>query len=358
VRRLLVVGVVAGVALAVAGPAVTRTLAPGQATAKVAFLQGEQVVLFERRGATIGQTAAALLAGPTAAERAKGARTAIPARTPLRGVSLSGSVATIDLGERFALGTQADSLNARLVQVVLTLTAVRGVRYVRVLVKGGVPLGLFPAFPASQPLTAKSVRRPAVAPPKPPPGSSGPTTEETRALQQRLAELGFLDPAGVDGREGPRTRAAVLGFQKWQRLARDGAAGPATRQALATAVPPTPRLTGGGTRAEVLLDRQVTLLVRDGRVVRAFGVSTGMPGFATPPGEYVVFRKETRSWSVPYEVWLPWASYFVGGIAFHESPDVPAGPASHGCVRVPAYDAEWLYRQLPNGTRVSVLARS
>ncbi len=71
-----------------------------------------------------------------------------------------------------------------------------------------------------------------------------------------------------------------------------------------------------------------------------------------------MFRKEDRSWSVPYKVWLPWASYFVGGIAFHESPDVPGYPASHGCVRTPQFDAQWLYRQTPIGTRVTVLARS
>jgi lipoprotein-anchoring transpeptidase ErfK/SrfK len=121
---------------------------------------------------------------------------------------------------------------------------------------------------------------------------------------------------------------------------------------------PTPRTSGVGTRVEVLLDRQLALFVSGGRVERVLPVSTGKPGFATPPGSYTVFRKEDRSWSVPYKVWLPWASYFVGGIAFHESPDVPAQPASHGCVRTTAFDAEWLYRRIPNGTRVTVLATS
>ena len=50
---------------------------------------------------------------------------------------------------------------------------------------------------------------------------------------------------------------------------------------------------------------------------------------------------------MPYAVWLPWASYFVGGVAFHESPEVPSTAASHGCVRVPHGDAEWLYRRIP-----------
>ena len=31
---------------------------------------------------------------------------------------------------------------------------------------------------------------------------------------------------------------------------------------------------------------------------------------------------------------------------------------SHGCVRVPRWDAEWLYTQTPVGTPVTVIARS
>ena len=150
----------------------------------------------------------------------------------------------------------------------------------------------------------------------------------------------------------------MLAFQKWARLDRDGVAGPRTREALARAKRPTPRTQGSGRRVEVLLDRQLALYISGKRVVRTLHVSTGAAGFATPTGRYSVFRKERNSWSVPYRVWLPWASYFVGGVAFHESPDVPAGPASHGCVRVPRYDAQWLYDRLPNGTAVTVLASS
>jgi hypothetical protein len=357
VRRAALVFVCASVALALAGAGQTNT---GAATVKVAFLQGEQLVLLTRDGTGVQGVAVALLAGPTAAERTKDTRTAIPDGTPLRSVAQQGNVVTVDLGEKFAQGTNADSLNARLVQVVLSFTTVPGVKYVRLLIKGGVPLGLFPGFPTSRPLTAKDVQRPTVAPPgMTPPGATGPSTADTLALQQRLADLSFLDPAAVDGKAGEQTKAAVMGFQKWQRLGRDGVAGPATVKALETATRPTPRTPGStGTRVEVLLDRQLALLIRNGSVVRTLPVSSGAPGFATPPGSYTVFRKEDRSWSVPYKVWLPWASYFVGGIAFHESPDVPPQPASHGCVRTTIYDAEWLYRQIPNGTRVTVLATS
>ena len=195
-------------------------------------------------------------------------------------------------------------------------------------------------------------------PAKPPAKPERDPKADVRTLQQRLAGLGFMPASGVDGVAGEQTRFAVLGFQKWARLGRDGDAGPATRKALAGASRPTPRTSGTGRRVEVLLDRQLALYIEGGRVVRTLHVATGARGFETPAGRFTVFRKEQRSWSVPYKVWLPWASYFVGGVAFHESPDVPAGPASHGCVRVPRYDARWLYDRLPNGTPVTVLATS
>ena len=112
-----------------------------------------------------------------------------------------------------------------------------------------------------------------------------------------------------------------------------------------------------GRHIEILLDRQLALLVDGGRVVRAVHISTGAYG-RTPIGSFHVFRKERLSWSVPFEVWMPWASYFTGGIALHEYPIVPTYPASHGCVRVNRYDAPFLYEFAPQGTPVVVLSSS
>ena len=98
-----------------------------------------------------------LLAGPNPAEKAREITTQIPAGTPLREVTLEGSVATVDLGEQFAAGTSAESLTARVAQVVLTATRFPGVHSVRLLVKGGTPLGLFPGVVTRYPLTAKDV---------------------------------------------------------------------------------------------------------------------------------------------------------------------------------------------------------
>jgi peptidoglycan hydrolase-like protein with peptidoglycan-binding domain len=350
-----------GLSLLLAGvPAAAAPQSPAAATTvKVAFLQGEQIVYVDRPGSTVRAAVSALLAGPTRAEQADEIASQVPPATPLRGVSVTRGVATVDVGEKFALGTNAESLSARITQLVLTATRVPQVRAVRVLVKGGTPLGLFPGVVTLYPLTAKDVAAPDLPPPGPPaPSPPGTPSEATLVLQQRLADLGFVAASGVDGRAGPQTTSAVVAFQKWTGLPRDGVVGPSTQAALAAAGPPAPIRPGSGRRAEVLLDRQLTLLIDGTQVTRVLDVSTGKPGYETPAGSFSVFRKELRSWSVPYKVWLPWASYFVGGVAFHEYPDIPPVPASHGCVRVPRWDAEWLYGQIPNGTPVTVISRS
>ena len=164
----------------------------------------------------------------------------------------------------------------------------------------------------------------------------------TLELQAHLARLGYLPPQAVTSVRDDRTREAIAGFQAWEGLARDGVADSSTVARLAVASRPIP-LPGSGARIEVHLDRQVVLLVRGNRVERAIHVSTGAPGTPTPRGHFRIYRKERESWSVPFRVWLPWASYFTRGIAFHGYPEVPAYPASHGCVRVPLAEASTVY---------------
>ena len=110
-----------------------------------------------------------------------------------------------------------------------------------------------------------------------------------------------------------------MAVQKWNGLTRDGVAGPRTRAALRAARrPATDR---AGRRVDVLIDRQVALLVdRRGVVRRTISVSTGAPGYDTPRGSFRVNRKERNSWSVPYKVWLPYASCFNAGIALPRCP--------------------------------------
>ena len=217
---------------------------------------------------------------------------------------------------------------------------------------------MFPHFDLTQPVTRAEIIRPKVVLPKYPAPRLGPPSPAIRKLQQRLADLSYLPANRVDGRAGNETTFAVIAFQKWAGLPRDGVVGPATTKALATAERPLPITPGTGNRIEVLLDRQLALLIEGNRVLLTVAVSTGKGSNATPPGSFRIFRKEIKSWSYPFQVWLPWASYFVGGIAFHEYPDVPTQAASHGCVRVPRYDSQLLYRFGALRTPVKVITKS
>jgi hypothetical protein len=175
---------------------------------------------------------------------------------------------------------------------------------------------------------------------------------DVRRLHETLVRLRFLPAGGRAASFGERTWHAVVAFQGWRRLARTGVVDRRTWRALEQAGAPVPwaRLRRG-----VLIDtaRQVLLLVERGRTVRAIHVSTGAYG-RTPRGRFAVYRKETLSWSVPFSVWMPYASYFRGGFAMHAYSSVPSYPASHGCVRVPPVEAPGVYRFAGYGTPVWV----
>jgi hypothetical protein len=240
-----------------------------------------------------------------------------------------------------------------------TLTGLDGIRRVQLLVEGAKPLGLVKGVSLGSPITLRQLRTPNIPVPVPPPERLPAPDPATKHLQQQLIELGYLLRGDDDGRFGPATSDALLAFQKWERLARTGIVDGRTRARLAKAARPTPVSSGAmGKRAEVLLDRQLTLLIRNGRVVRAISVSSGKPSTPTPPGSYHVYAKIERWWSVPFREWLPWALPFVGGIAFHQFPVVPAYPASHGCVRQLPTAAQWTYGFAYVGMPVKVIARS
>jgi hypothetical protein len=315
--------------------------AAGAETTEVWFLRDGALVPVERHAKTLPLAVEALLSGPTMRERRAGLRSAVPTGTRVRRVSIQRRLVTVDLSARFAAGRDPAVLKARVGQLVRTVGGIAGVRGVRVRVEGGVPLGLFPGYDLRRALTAAAVKT------EPRPG--------VLEFQTLLGDLGFMGPGGVSGELDDRTAVAVLAFQKWSGLPRTGELDATTARFLLRATRPNPRTVGSGRRVEVLLDRQLALLVEGGRVERAIHISTGAYN-RTPVGTFHVFRKERMSWSVPFSVWMPWASYFVGGIAFHEYPSVPSYPASHGCVRVNAYDALRLYEFASPGTQVTVLS--
>jgi lipoprotein-anchoring transpeptidase ErfK/SrfK len=140
----------------------------------------------------------------------------------------------------------------------------------------------------------------------------------------------------------------VLAFQKVNGLTPTGAVTPTLWARLERADPPKARY--GGDHIEVDKTRQVLFVVRGGKVILVTHISTGATG-NTPLGLWHVYSK-VPGWS--WVLWYP--SYFLRGFAIHGYPDVPAYPASHGCVRVPMWLAPNLYAQMPVGSAIHVYA--
>lgn len=309
--------------------------------ADVFFLRAGEPIAVGRSAPGIPGLVRSLLAGPTRRERSTGLSSAIPVRTPLLDVRIDRRVVTVDLGARFATGRDEAKLVARVGQLVQTLRSVPGVAGVRVRIEGGIPVGLFPGYDLRRVVTT-------------PVATDAPTG--VREAQRLLVDLGFLAPSGVTGSVDDETSVAVLAFEKWSGLPRDGVLDDRVRATLQRSTRPQPLLRRPGKRVEVDLGRQVALLIVDDRVERVFHISSGAGG-RTPSGSFRVYRKERMSWSIPFSTWMPWASYFVGGIAFHAYPSVPAYAASHGCIRMMARDAPVMYAFATYGTPVDVLWR-
>lgn len=327
---------------AVSAPARAVAPKPGPKTVEVAFVRSGWIVRVERtvpRGATPVETALReLTQGPTKLERAKGIRTALPKRARLR--SVRGSIDTWFASfsrSTFASGSAATK-RMRLWQLAATL-APHGEREHAAFATEG-------RFLTSAKLGTR-------------PGAWRAQTGENdyafldRGVRLRLAQLGYLDARDVADTDGYLAEQALLAFQGWEDLERTGTVTGQTQLALFTARPPRPAARRDGRRLEIYRDRGVLLMVEDGEVARAVHTSTGVGGI-TPVGDFEVYAKVLMSWSVPFQVWMPYAAYFRGGIATHQSPNVPSYPASHGCVRLPEGEAHRVYEFVDVGTPVSV----
>lgn len=332
----------------------------GAATVRVYFLQGETfspVTRDEPAGATIvSATIAALLDGPSKRERKDGYGTSIPDGTTLLSGRVNAARQRVQLhfDAHFAddpddpAGQDDLSLyGARLAQVVYTATGLTGLKQVNVAVEGRRTLKLtrddFDPTHFSEPVTPKA---------------TGPAPTDVRSVQAALIRLTYLPADAATGAFDYRTQQAILAFQAWEGLGRDGIVGPQTAARLATAPAPVPVGRGAGKRVEIHRARGVVLLIDAGTVVRAIHTSTGQggddPDLGTPPGSFRVYRKEVRSWSVPFKTWLPFAAYWDRGWALHGYPDVPAAPASHGCARLPLPEAPVVFAFVSIGTPVRV----
>ncbi len=171
---------------------------------------------------------------------------------------------------------------------------------------------------------------------------------------------------GSDSTFDHLTEQAVYAFQKINNLVVDGRVGPKTRAALeqpSVAVAQT----ADGRAVEVDKTRQVLLAVADGQIEWIFNISTGTERpyrhpdgrtalADTPVGRFTMYR-HVDGWDKGRLGPLYRPKYFHrDGIAVHGYSRVPPYPASHGCVRVTleAMDFIWSGDLLPIGAPVLV----
>jgi lipoprotein-anchoring transpeptidase ErfK/SrfK len=183
-------------------------------------------------------------------------------------------------------------------------------------------------------------------PPRVQQGSSGPVVV---LLERRLAELHYRVYA-QDRTFDYHDSDAVLAFHKVQGMERDGMVDDATWRALAH--PKTPRIVGPktGTHWEVDLTKQVLYLVTDGVPVGIMHISSGKPSTPTHPGWFHVWTKQAGT----NDKGMYYSSFFDGNRALHGYPEVPPYAASHGCVRIPMWNALWVWDRAPYGRLVVV----
>ena len=138
----------------------------------------------------------------------------------------------------------------------------------------------------------------------------------------------------------------------------------------------------GKPRIIVHVGEQKAYFYKGKTLVSETTVSTGKPGFSTPPGRYTVISKDAGHVSTVFGDYvddygnvvssnidsrkdprpkgshfdgarMPFAMFFRGGYAMHQG-YVPPFAASHGCIRLPGQMAVRFFENAPVGTSVTV----
>ena len=131
-----------------------------------------------------------------------------------------------------------------------------------------------------------------------------------------------------------------------------GAAALLTLPATAQAAPGVP--CSAAADACIDLSANTSWLMHDG-VVTYGGVpiTSGRPGYETPPGTFNVTYRDIDHWSKAYDAPMPYSVFFTtSGIAFHEG---SLGVPSHGCIHLSHDAAVTYYNTLRPGDVVEVV---
>jgi peptidoglycan hydrolase-like protein with peptidoglycan-binding domain len=177
------------------------------------------------------------------------------------------------------------------------------------------------------------------------------TRDQVKWMEQRLSDLSYR-PGTIDGIVDKKTTGAVIAFQKWEGMTRNGTISVDVLTRLQTATrPKASRVLDTNPSLEVIKGKQVMLFCKDGEVVWTLHVCTGSAsvGIITPSATFHITRK-TRELSPLY---LP--MYLRNTkLAIHGYPSVPVYPASHGCVRTQFWDEDVIYPLIAVGTAVYI----
>jgi len=231
------------------------------------------------------------------------------------------------------------------------------------------PMIVLPYGPAAVPAAQTPVPVPAIPPLSP--VRIGQHSPAVAAVEQRLLQLGFwLDAA--DGRYSFVTAQAVMAYQKYTGLKRTGSADQATVARLSQAQNKVMSKATVGNLVEVDKAKQLLFVLRNGEVLWAVNTSTGSgrrysatskltgkdaSGVAvTPDGLHTIYRQDPNGWHKGDLGTIYRPKYFAGGAAIHGYPTIPAGPASHGCIRVSTtfMDFVWSANLVPIKSQVWV----
>lgn len=178
--------------------------------------------------------------------------------------------------------------------------------------------------------------------------SSGSRSVFVKLLEKRLKQLHYKTPKPDHGYDN-RTSDNVIAFNKVQGRARVGHVTESTWRALASPKVPKPKFSKPNYHIEVDQTKQVLYRVKDGKVISIMHVSTGA-GSATRDGTFD-FDSKLAGYS---SKGLKYPSFFDGARAIHGWPSVPTYNASHGCVRVPMWQATWIFSKVEIGDRIHI----
>jgi lipoprotein-anchoring transpeptidase ErfK/SrfK len=179
--------------------------------------------------------------------------------------------------------------------------------------------------------------------------SRGECSDVVGAFKSHLAKMGYVSGGGECftarlGRE-------VLAYRKVNDLDRSQKAGAGILKAVfAGKGGYHVKYPDAGEHAEVPLDKQVLVLIKNGKPFAIYPVSTGKPSTPTVTGHYHFYRQEPGYNSEG----MYYSFYWYNGYAVHGYAEVPDYAASHGCVRTFIADQPRIYEQLNYGESIFV----